>query len=65
MALGCMPMRSENSYKTKTDVAQFSETYLKPHMRFYIPNYDNQTDHEEGTKVELPQQLRKASLTQV
>jgi exonuclease III len=24
----------------KTDVALFSETHLKPHMRFYIPNYD-------------------------
>jgi hypothetical protein len=23
----------------KVDVALFSETQLKPHMRFYIPNY--------------------------
>jgi hypothetical protein len=24
----------------KIDVALFSDTYLKPHVRFYIPNYD-------------------------
>jgi exonuclease III len=40
----------------KTDVALFSETHLKPHMRFYIPNYhiyrnDRQDGHKGGTAV--------------
>jgi hypothetical protein len=33
------------------DMAVLSETYLKPHMRFYIPNYDIYwMDHEDGYK---------------
>jgi hypothetical protein len=40
IALGARPKRSENSCKTKIGVALFSETNLKPHIRFYIPNYD-------------------------
>jgi exonuclease III len=40
----------------KTDVALFLETHLKPHMRFYIPNYhiyrtDCQDGHKGGTAV--------------
>jgi hypothetical protein len=32
-------------------VAPFSETYLKPHERFYIPNYNfNRIDRHPGTK---------------
>jgi hypothetical protein len=35
----------------KINVALFSETHLKPHMRFYIPNGDfYRTDHEDGHK---------------
>jgi exonuclease III len=35
----------------KIDVALFSETHLKPHMRFYIPNYHiYRTDHQDGHK---------------
>jgi exonuclease III len=33
----------------KIDTSLFSETHLKPHMRFYISNYDTcQTDCEDG-----------------
>jgi hypothetical protein len=40
----------------KIDVALFSDTRLKPHVRFYIPNYDiYRTDrgggHKGGTAV--------------
>jgi exonuclease III len=40
----------------KIDVALFSETHLKPHMRFYIPNYhlyrnDLQDGNKDGTAV--------------
>jgi hypothetical protein len=35
----------------KIDMALFSETHLKPQMRFYIPNYDFYwTDREDGHK---------------
>jgi hypothetical protein len=35
----------------KTDVALFSGTNLKPHMRFYIPNCDiYRIDREDGHK---------------
>jgi hypothetical protein len=40
----------------KIDLALFSDTHLKPHMRFYIPDYDiYRTDrgdeHKGGTAV--------------
>jgi hypothetical protein len=35
----------------KLDVALFSETHLKPHMRFYIPNHHiHRNDHLDGNK---------------
>jgi hypothetical protein len=42
----------------KINLAMFSETHLKPHMRIYIPNYDiYQTDREDerqgGTVVSV------------
>jgi exonuclease III len=45
----------------KIDVALFSETHLKPHIRFYIPNYhilhvyrnDRQDRHKDGTAVSV------------
>jgi hypothetical protein len=46
----------------KINMALLSETYLKPHMRLYIPNYIYR-NVKTGTKAELPLQLRKASLT--
>jgi hypothetical protein len=30
----------EHMQDLKIDVALFTETHLKPHMRFYLPNYD-------------------------
>jgi hypothetical protein len=37
----------------KIDVALFSETHLKHHIRFCIPNYDfYRTDHGDGHKGE-------------
>jgi hypothetical protein len=48
----------------KIDVALFSDTYLKSHTMFYIPNCDFiALAVKKGTKAELPLQLRKASLT--
>jgi hypothetical protein len=46
--------------RLKIDLVLFSETNLKPHMRFYIPNYDiYQTDREDrhkcGTAVAVKQ----------
>jgi hypothetical protein len=40
----------------KIDVALFTETHLKPHIRFYIPNYhiyrNNRLDgYKSGTAV--------------
>jgi hypothetical protein len=44
----------------KIDVALFSETYLKHHMRFYIPNYGfYRTDHEDGHKGETAVAVKK------
>jgi hypothetical protein len=42
------------------DVALLSETHLKPHERFFIPNYHfyRTTSHEE--EAELPLKLEKA-----
>jgi hypothetical protein len=35
----------------KIDEALFSDTHLKPHVRFYIPNYNiYQTEHQDGDK---------------
>jgi hypothetical protein len=35
----------------KLDVALFTETYLKPHMGFYIPNYHiSRNDRLDGNK---------------
>jgi hypothetical protein len=35
----------------KIDIVLFSEAHLKPHMRFYIPNYEfYRTDHEDRHK---------------
>jgi hypothetical protein len=53
-ALGGRPKRSENRYKTKIGVALFSETNLKLHRRYYIPNYDicrttGEAGHKGGT----------------
>jgi hypothetical protein len=46
----------------KIDVALFSETHLKPHMRLYIPNYHiYRNDRQEGHKGELPLQLKRKS----
>jgi hypothetical protein len=46
------------------DTALLSETYLKPHMWFYIPNYDFMgLTVKAGKKEELPFQLRNAYLT--
>jgi hypothetical protein len=43
------------------DVALFSETHCKPHMRFYIPNYDiYQTDSEDGHKGGTAIPVKKA-----
>jgi hypothetical protein len=56
--MGGYPTRSEKLQDLKTDVALFSETQLKPHMKFYIPNYDfyradHQDGHRGGTAVSL------------
>jgi hypothetical protein len=41
----------KRSQVLKIDVALFSERYLKPHVRFHIPNYDiYRTDREDGHK---------------
>jgi hypothetical protein len=43
------------------DVALLSETHLKPHGRFHIPNYHFcRTDRFSGRKAELRLQLEKA-----
>jgi hypothetical protein len=43
------------------DVVLFSETHLKPHERFFIPNYNfYRTDGGHAEKAELPLQLGKA-----
>jgi hypothetical protein len=47
----------------KIDMTLFSEKHLTYHMRFYIPNYDIYQTVKTDTKVELPFQLRKSSLT--
>jgi hypothetical protein len=42
-------MMSKTAADLKIDVALFSVTHLKHHMRFYILNYAfYQTDHEDG-----------------
>jgi hypothetical protein len=47
----------------KIDVALFSQTNLKPHMRFYIPNYDFcPTDPQEGHKRGSAAAVRKGIL---
>jgi hypothetical protein len=44
-----------------TYMALFSETHLKPHERFFIPNYYfYRTDRYQGKKAELPLQLEEA-----
>jgi hypothetical protein len=44
----------------KIDMALFSETHLKHHMRFYIPQYDiYQTDHEDWHKGGAPITVKK------
>jgi hypothetical protein len=48
-------------------MAQLSETHLKPHMRFYIPNYDiYQTDREDehkgGTAVAVKKGIPHTSI---
>jgi hypothetical protein len=48
------------------DVALFSETHLKPHERFYIPNYHfYRIDANWEEKAELLLQSEKASPTSV
>jgi hypothetical protein len=45
----------------KIEVAFFSDTHPKPHMRFCIPNYDiYQTDREEGHKSGTAAAVKKA-----
>jgi hypothetical protein len=42
------------------DVALFSETHLKPHERFYIPNYHfHRIDHHPGRKGRTAVGVRK------
>jgi hypothetical protein len=49
---------SKQLQEQRIDVALISDTHLKPHERFYIPNYQvNRT----GRTAELPLQLNKAS----
>jgi hypothetical protein len=45
----------------KIDVALFTETHLKPHMRFYIPNYyiHNRKDRLDGNKGGTAVAVRK------
>jgi hypothetical protein len=44
----------------KTDVALFSETHLKPHMRFYILNYNiYRTGREDGHKGETAVEVKE------
>jgi hypothetical protein len=46
----------------KIDVALFSETHLKPHMRFYIPNYHIYwNDRLDGNKVGTALAVKKES----
>jgi hypothetical protein len=48
----------------RIDVALFSETHLKTHMRFYIPNYDiYQTDRHDGHKDGWQLQLKGRPFT--
>jgi hypothetical protein len=52
----------------KTDVALFSETHLKPHLRFEIPNYhiyqnDNIDGNKAGTAVALKNGIQILMLT--
>jgi hypothetical protein len=63
MAFGGSAMSSVNSCKTYTytvDVALLSETHLKPHERFFIPNYNfYRLTASRAKKAELPLQLEK------
>jgi hypothetical protein len=44
----------------KINVALFAETHLKPHIRFYIPNYDiYRTDREDGHKAGTANAVKK------
>jgi hypothetical protein len=46
------------------DVALFSETHLKPHERFFIPNFTfTEPTAIRAEKAELPLQLEKVSPT--
>jgi hypothetical protein len=47
----------------KIDMALFSETHLKLHMMFYIPNYDiYRTDHEDRYKGGTAVAVKKGNL---
>jgi hypothetical protein len=48
--------------EVEIDVALFSERYLKPHIKFCIPNYniyriDCQDGHEGGTEVAIKKSI--------
>jgi hypothetical protein len=62
MALGGSAMSLVNSCNTYIyiDVALFSETHLKPHERFFTPNYQfYQTDLYPGRKGGTAVEVRK------
>jgi hypothetical protein len=50
-------------HNVKIGVALFSETFLKPCVRFYIPKCVIGMPVKMGTKAGVPEQLRKASFT--
>jgi hypothetical protein len=51
---------SKQLQNLRTDVALFSETHLKPHERFFIPNFHfYQTEHHPGIKSGTTVSVRK------
>jgi exonuclease III len=53
---------SKQLQEQRIDVALLSETHLKSHKRFYVPNYQvYRTDRFPGTKGGTACELKKAS----
>jgi hypothetical protein len=59
-----MPTGSEDLQDLKINVTLFWNTYGKPRMRFYIPNYDiNRTGRQDGKKGGNAIAFKKVFLT--